>query len=806
MKKLTIFLLSQLLIFQVMAQALGYDNNRIAVSADGNNQPDLGYTGTYNTADPDDWGATPATLVMLAKLQLQDVLVHYSYNNFMPSPPHTTEKNYMKDACDEAIARFQFEDSVFFDVGTHKQEAIESLKSELAKSTANDPLYFLHMGPSEFFYQAVKAVVDEGTNINALSHVYVISHSGYNDNHLRRPTEHTMAQTISLSSDRLNYTKIKDQNNCGTGWLLWCSGTNSYPWRDIRDHEGPHIQWLWERMNDHKHGKYDISDAGLMWYLLKGDEDGSPAKFTNFLGYGILLPGEKIAESIDIVEQSVTIYPQKAFQLNFGFTPLEPWDNYYSFKTSDAGVVYVSPNGRLVGVAAGTATVTVTAGIGNFTDQVQVVVKDEGGCTSSSIGAISDVNILQVAGFAPSYKDEARQAIAVDASQYKGVFGASQYTYTGQSGYYDLGLTTLTELDGESSYRISVGGLLVGEFQNPATDTDYKTYTKTFPYTLIETGDIIQIESSTHSNEKIPEGNGFAFSRGRWKSIQLDCSGTCALEERDGLLVIEAERFNLKGSWRVVAGDPVASSNKYIEYYGPNSYQSVNTANEIDFTFNIQTPGRYTFKWFMRQPNDAEGDLSNDVWIKMDGNVGLSGNAPISNYAKFVGRSKEVFTMNGTLDINHQSSSFGADFPAAGAYTVKITGRSELLQIDKIVFFKNSISGEDATFMASEVTETTTCSDVLVPNQVAVSASSFLHEGITLYPNPANNQLNIRFESLPAQPAQVSLYDFNGRKVKATRVQQLTNQLDITELSPGLYLFVLESKEGVFRQKVLVRR
>jgi len=799
-------LLSQLLVVHIMAQALGYDNNRIAVSADGNNQPDLGYTGTYDTADPDDWGATPAALIMLAKLQMQGVLVHYSYNNFMPSPPHTTEKNFMKEACDQAIARFGFEDSVFFDVGTHQQEAIQSLKNELAKSTAEDPLYFLHMGPSEFFYQAVKAVVDEGTHIEALSHVYIISHSGYNDTHLRRPTEHTMPQTITLSGDRLNYTKIKDQNNCNTGWLLWCSGTKDHPWRDIRDHEDPHVQWLWERMSDHKHGKYDISDAGLMWYLLRGDEDGSPAKFATFLGYGILLPGEEVAASIDIDEASVIIYPQKAYQLHFGFTPVEPWDDYYEFKTSDASVVYVSPNGRLVGVGVGTATVTVTGGIGNFTDQVQVIVKSEGNCTGSSIEAFTDVEVLEVEGFVPSYKDAARQAIGVDASQYKGVFGASRYTYTGETGYYDLSLTTLTELDGESSYKVLIDGVLVGEFQNPETEIDYAPHTQTFPYTLIRKGDVIQIESSTHSNEKIPEGNGFAFSRGRWTTVQLACSGTCEVAEREGLLVIEAERFNLQGSWRIVEGDPVASSNRYIEYYGPNSYNSANPAHEITYTFPIQTPGRYTFKWFMRQPDEAEGDLSNDVWIKMDGNVGLSGGVPISSYEKFVGRSKEVFTMNGALDINHQSSSFGAEFPAPGTYTLRITGRSEFLQIDRIVFFKNSINGEDAAFMAAEVTETTTCSDVMVPNAVSVKEFSSFQQAINVYPNPASNQLNVELETQPTQPTIVSLYDVKGRKVKTAPVRQRMNTVELSGLSAGLYLFVLESKEGIYRQKVLISK
>lgn len=68
------------------------------------------------------------------------------------------------------------------------------------------------MGPSKFLYQAVKLVVQEG-NENVLSHVYVISHSHYNDNHLRRPNHHTIDEVIALSNNRINFKRIKDQNN-----------------------------------------------------------------------------------------------------------------------------------------------------------------------------------------------------------------------------------------------------------------------------------------------------------------------------------------------------------------------------------------------------------------------------------------------------------------------------------------------------------------------------------------------------------------------------------------------------------------
>ncbi|GEM_PF-1445542 len=551
----------------VFAQSIpNYNDNRIAISADGNNQPDLGYAGKYNTADPDDWGATPATLIMLAKRQLQDKLVHFSFNNFMPSPPHTTVKNYMKEATDQGIERLQFNPDVFFDVGTRKQEAIQSLKNEIIKSTASNPLYFLNMGPSEFFYQAIKVVVDEGSKLESLSHVYIISHSGYNDNHLRRDDHHTTKEAITLSGNRLKYVKIKDQNNKEVGYLGWNSLKNTFPWKGIRDHKDAHVQWLWERMQYHKHGKLDISDAGLMYYLLTGDEDGSPSKFVEFLGYGIMLPDDVVAESVYIKEEAITVQSHKSYQLNFGFIPNKPWDDYYTFKTDNGAVVYVSPTGKVVGVAPGKATITISAGMGNFQDTVEVVV-------------------------AP-----------------------------------------------------------------------------------------------------------------------LKHSKKCNVVEKDGLLVVEAERFNLNGDW-VIREDNLASGGKYIQFAGPNSYKQVNPKDVISYTVNIKTPGKYAVRWFMRQPDEAEGDKSNDAWVKMEGDVGLFGNEEFTDYRKFVGRSKGVFAMNGKLEAHHSFANFSCNFEKPGEYTIKMAGRSTLLEIDRVVFYKDNINDKDAIFKASEITETTSCSE-----------------------------------------------------------------------------------------------
>jgi hypothetical protein len=460
----------------VTAQSLGYNNNRIAISADGNNQADNHSEAKWPRADPDDWGGTPAALAMIAKVGLQDRLVHFSYNNFINAQPHTTETNYMADGVNGAIQRWNFDVSRFFDVPEDNAAAINHLAKELKKSTAADPLYFIHMGPSEFLYRTVSKVVNEGY-AEALAHVYVISHSGYNDNHLRRYAHHTMNEVIELSGNRLQYKKIKDQNACGNPEKLWCSATNFTPFHWMRDHSDEDIQFLYSRLQFHPDGKgADISDAGMVWYLLKGDENGSLPKFKNFIG-------------------------------------------------------------------------------------ASIVTKQ------------------------------------------------------------------------------------------------------------------------------------------------------CVIEENNGLLVFEAERFKLKGKWKLGRDAEKASGGKYIYFDGPNSYKGVNMENVISYTFKINNPGNYSVKWMMRQPNGERGtDKGNDVWIYFSNDIGYAKDLQLKHFEKYYGRSDDNFTLNGVAEIHGAGHGWlTAKFTKTGTYTLNIGGRSHGLQIDKLLFFKD-LTVEEAQTHMNKISETSDCS------------------------------------------------------------------------------------------------
>ncbi|MBT9187581.1 hypothetical protein [Zobellia russellii] len=614
----------------IFSQSLGYSNNRIAISADGNNQADNHPEARWPRADPDDWAGAPASLAIIAKLGLQDKLVHFSYNNFIEATAHTSETNYMADGVNSAITRWNFDSERFFDVPEDNNVAIDHLADEIKKSTTADPLYFIHMGPSEFFYRAVKKVVDDNQK-EALAHVYVISHSGYNDNHLRRKAHHTMEETITLSGNSIQYKKIKDQNACDDSSILWCSNTDFSPYYWMRDHPDPDIQWLYSRTQFHPQNKgADISDAGMVWYLLLGDEDGNPKKLEKFIGNGI-----------------------------------------------------------------------------------SALAK----CADTNYIGVQDFKMSQVESFVKPYKDHSRNAIAIDAVAHKNKFAATQKVFEGNSGRYNITLTTLTEEDGESTYRLKINDALIGEFQNPENRPDMAAYTQTFKNISVNTGDIIQIESNTHSNGKIPEDDAYAFARGRWRSISFNCVSNCTVEEKDGLLIFEAERFNLKGAWKLGKDSEHASGGAYIYFDGENSYPQVNMDNVLSYTFKITNPGDYTIKWTMRQPNGQRGtDKGNDIWIYLSENHGYAKDLQLKHFEKYYGRSNDSFILNGVAEIHDAGHGWlTGKFPETGKYTINIGGRSHGLQIDRFVMFKN-MNIDEVQGRINSVSETLHCNTHTPPH------------------------------------------------------------------------------------------
>ena len=140
--------------------------------------------------------------------------------------------------------------------------------------------------------------------------------------------------------------------------------------------------------------------------------------------------------------------------------------------------------------------------------------------------ALTDFPVTD-AGEVPYYKDNFRQALAIDASvvAYRDKWAGAERTFDGPSGTYDVTITTVMEEDGESSFRLLINGTIVAEFQNPligpGDPRNNQTATHTWEDIAIAEGDTLGVASNTHSNGLLPEGSGFAWARGRWRQIEL---------------------------------------------------------------------------------------------------------------------------------------------------------------------------------------------------------------------------------------------------------------------------------------------
>lgn len=121
----------------------------------------------------------------------------------------------------------------------------------------------------------------------------------------------------------------------------------------------------------------------------------------------------------------------------------------------------------------------------------------------------------------PFYKDKWRKVLAINAGKFKNKFASAITTFQGKKGKYQMKLTTLTETDGESTYKILINNKLIAEFQNPESEKDFQEHIFDFKKVKLKKGAVIEVQFNSHSNGKIPEGNAFAFSRGRWKQIEF---------------------------------------------------------------------------------------------------------------------------------------------------------------------------------------------------------------------------------------------------------------------------------------------
>lgn len=274
---MTLFLVSS--IFTNATAQIPFSNGRIAISSDG------------NAHDGDDWGATPLTLMILAKAGLQDKVVLYTYSDHIWGNKSNNSVQQMRTSINGSKTRWNYNNTNFIEAVNNKEAAYNAMRDQINASSANNPLTIICAGPMH--------VVGTGMSrarAAARQFVTLISHSNWNNRHSDNPTLSEEASHSGWTWDEMknsfgnaNFIRIKDQNspNSVTAGFNTAKTNNQWaPWNWMDTSADESIRWAYSRIR--AVGRADASDGGMAFYLVRNDQNGNPAKLKNFIGNSIL--------------------------------------------------------------------------------------------------------------------------------------------------------------------------------------------------------------------------------------------------------------------------------------------------------------------------------------------------------------------------------------------------------------------------------------------------------------------------------------------------------------------------------------
>jgi hypothetical protein len=108
-----------------------------------------------------------------------------------------------------------------------------------------------------------------------------------------------------------------------------------------------------------------------------------------------------------------------------------------------------------------------------------------------------------------------------------------------------------------------------------------------------------------------------------------------------------------------------------------------------------------------------------------------------------------------------------------------------------------SVKSYDARVIADVRKNVVTAADVKMKRPIAANTKALVAQDMTLYPNPATNELNITISSVKAQSIDVKIFDMTARSIMVTQVSAQAGKnllsLNVSDLSNGLYFIEVGS-------------
>jgi hypothetical protein len=89
--------------------------------------------------------------------------------------------------------------------------------------------------------------------------------------------------------------------------------------------------------------------------------------------------------------------------------------------------------------------------------------------------------------------------------------------------------------------------------------------------------------------------------------------------------------------------------------------------------------------------------------------------------------------------------------------------------------------------------------------QITIEKEMVKNFKIDLYPNPATNNVTIRFSEIPEDGTKITIYDMTGREMQSRIVQSTLETFDIQDLKSGMYLVKTDFTKSYQTQKLIKR-
>ncbi|HOT88405.1 MAG TPA: T9SS type A sorting domain-containing protein, partial [Bacteroidales bacterium] len=83
--------------------------------------------------------------------------------------------------------------------------------------------------------------------------------------------------------------------------------------------------------------------------------------------------------------------------------------------------------------------------------------------------------------------------------------------------------------------------------------------------------------------------------------------------------------------------------------------------------------------------------------------------------------------------------------------------------------------------------------------------------GITLFPNPASNMVSLNIDSenyqnINNEDFEMNVYNMMGKLVKTAVLKQNQNQINMDDLSNGIYMLIVKSKSVTTTKKLIIQK